>query len=155
MARRAGRHPCSGTWIDPHRGVVTLSDFFADWSPRQVWEPTTVVAMTLAVDKCTFKDVPLSRLRRSHVEQWVKTMTANLAASTIHTRVNNVRSVLRAAVRDKYLTDDPSDGVVLPRRRRAEHAMRIPTPADAAAVIDAADDWFKTYIRLCASRASV
>jgi len=71
-------------------------------------------------------------------------------ASTVPTRVNNVRSVLRAAVRDKYLAADPSEEVVLPRRRRAAQAMRIPTPAEVGAVIDTADDWFKTYVRLCA-----
>ncbi|MCS0644988.1 tyrosine-type recombinase/integrase [Curtobacterium flaccumfaciens] len=140
----------AGGWVDPNHGVTTLQEYFDQWAPRQVWEPTTVTAMTLAVDKCSFRNVRLDKLRRSHVEQWVKTMTADLAASTTHTRVNNVRSVLRAAVRDKYLGADPSEGVVLPRRRRAAQAMRIPTPAELASVIDAADDWFKTYIRLCA-----
>lgn len=140
----------TGEWVDPNRSVATLQDFFDQWAPRQVWEPTTVTAMTLAVAKCSFNSVRLEKLRRSHVEQWVKGMTTELAASTVHTRVNNVRSVLRAAVRDKYLASDPSDGVVLPRRRRAAQAMRVPTPAELGAVIDVADDWFKTYIRLCA-----
>ncbi|QSB24419.1 hypothetical protein [Curtobacterium sp. 24E2] len=104
----------AGGWVDPKHGVTTLQDYFEQWAPRQLWEPTTVTAMTLAVDKCSFRNVRLDKLRRSHVEQRVKAMTADLAASTIHTRVNNVRSVLRAAVRDKYLGADPSEGVVLP-----------------------------------------
>lgn len=140
----------TGGWVDPNVSVATLQQFFDQWAPRQVWEPTTVTAMTLAVSRCTFRSVRLDKLRRSHVEQWVKAMTTDLAASTVHTRVNNVRSVLRAAVRDKYLAADPSEGVVLPRRRRAAQAMRIPTPAEVGAVIGAADDWFKTYVRLCA-----
>jgi len=115
-----------------------------------VWEPTTVVSMTLALAKCSFKDVQFSQLRRSHVEQWVKTMTSTLAASTIHTRVNNVKSALKAAARDGYLAADPSEGVVLPRRRRASQAMRVPTPDEMRATLEAADPWFGTYIRLCA-----
>ncbi|WP_235035850.1 tyrosine recombinase XerC [Curtobacterium sp. 18060] len=140
----------SGGWVDPNVSVATLQQFFDQWAPRQAWEPTTVTAMTLAVNKCSFRSVRLDKLRRSHVEQWVKRMSADLAASTVHSRVNNVRIVLRAAVRHKYLAADPSDGVVLPRRRRAAQPMRIPTPAEMGAVIDAADDWFKTYVRLCA-----
>ena len=140
----------TGSWVDPRVSATTLHQYFDQWSVRQVWEPTTVVAMTLAIAKCSFKDVQFSQLRRSHVEQWVKTMTSTLAASTIHTRVNNVRSALKAAARDGYLAADPSEGVVLPRRRRASQAMRVPTPDEMRATLEAADPWFGTYIRLCA-----
>ena len=130
--------------------MTTLQEFFDPWASRQVWEPTTVIAMPLAVAKCSFRSVRLDKLRRSDVEQWVKTMDADLAASAIHTRVNNVRSVLRAAVRDKYLASDPSEDVVLPRRRRASQAMRVPTPGEVGAVLEAADEWFKAYVLRCA-----
>jgi hypothetical protein len=44
----------------------------------------------------------LAKLRRSHIEAWVKRMsTDGLAPGTIKTRVNNARSVLHAAVRDQ------------------------------------------------------
>ncbi|MGV8874269.1 MAG: hypothetical protein ACOH2Q_17175 [Rhodococcus sp. (in: high G+C Gram-positive bacteria)] len=43
-----------------------------------------------------------------------------LAASTIKTRFNNVRSVLKAAKRDKVLGEDPTERITLPRRRRAD-----------------------------------
>ncbi|WP_156969683.1 hypothetical protein [Knoellia subterranea] len=46
-------------------------------------------------------------MRRSHVESWVKKMDATLAASTIDTRASIVRSVLRAAVADKVIAEDP------------------------------------------------
>jgi hypothetical protein len=46
----------------------------------------------------------LRRLTRPHVEAWVKEMaTRGLAPGTIKTRVNNVRSVIRAAVRDRRI----------------------------------------------------
>lgn len=37
----------------------------------------------------------------------------DLAPGTIRTRVNNLRSVLRAAVRDRIIALDPGDGVTL------------------------------------------
>jgi len=41
--------------------------------------------MNIAANSATFANVPLRSARRSHVEQWVKQMTARkLAASTIH-----------------------------------------------------------------------
>jgi integrase len=52
--------------------------------------------------------------------------------------MNNVRAVLRAAVLDRVIPTDPSIGVTLPRRRRAEAAMTIPT-AEIGKVLKAAE----------------
>src|SRR3954451_1913895 len=107
--------------------------------------------MSLAVRSATFTDVERRLLYRSHVESWVKQMTAaGLAPGTVHTRVQNVRAVLRGAVRDRMIATDPSDGVALPRRRRREHAMSIPTPPQVGALLAAADDRFAAFVALCA-----
>ncbi len=140
----------NGTYVDPNIAKTTLAAFYADWAPRQVWAATTVTAMDVAVRGCTFKDVEFGRLRCSHVEAWVKMMSLTLAPSTIRTRVNNVRAALRAAVPDKLLASDPSEGVTLPRTRKAEHAMRIPAPETVGSVLSAADDWFRPFVALCA-----
>jgi len=140
-----------GDHIAPEVGQVTFGAFCTAWSARQVWAPTTVLAMGLAARSVTFAAVPLRSLRRSHVEQWVKIMTTRgLAASTIHTRVQNVRAVLRGAVADRLIASDPSEGVALPRRRRAEQAMVLPTTAQVGAIMASADAAFRPYVALCA-----
>lgn len=99
----------------------------------------------------SFANLPLGRIRRSHVEQWVKSMVvADLAAGTIKTRFNNVRSVFRAAVRDRLIPNDQSEGVTIPRQRRREAAMRLPTREQVGALLQAADPSFKTYTALAA-----
>jgi len=141
----------SGTYVDPATAKTTLRAFYADWSTRQVWAATTAVSMDLVIGRCSFGDVEFSKLRRSHVEAWVKEMSvAGLAPTTIRTRVNNVRSVLKAAHRDRLLMHDPTDGVTLPRRRKLEHAMTIPTSEQVGAILEAADDWFRPFVALCA-----
>jgi hypothetical protein len=80
-----------------------------------VWEKGTERAMSLALRSCSFAEVSLSRIQRSHVEAWIKTLAGDLAPSTVKTRYGNVRNILRAAVRDRLVATDPSDkGVVLP-----------------------------------------
>src|SRR5580704_9754626 len=64
--------------------------------------------------------------------------------------MNNVRAVLRAAVLDRVIPTDPSIGVTLPRRRRAEAAMTIPTTAEIGKTLKAADGPFRAYVALCA-----
>jgi hypothetical protein len=114
---------------DPKAGRITFTSFYEDWRERQVWVADTRRAMDLAAGSVPLGDVPLAKVRKSHVETWVKGMVVkDLAAGTIRARTQNVRSVLRAAVEDRVIARDPSIGVTLPRRRRAEVAMSIPSP---------------------------
>lgn len=141
----------SGQYVDPRAGRVSFAGYYAEWSVRQLWESTTFVAMDLAARGVPFSDMPLASVRRSHVEQWVKQMTVRgLAPGTIRTRVNNVRSVLRAAVRDRVIVTDPSVGVTLPRIRRAEAAMHLPGAEDVAALMHSAEPRFKAFIAVAA-----
>ncbi len=147
-----------GDWIDPAAGKVTFAAFYADWAPRQVWLSSTRENADLATAGVTFGDMPLRSIRRSHIEAWVKNMTARLAATTIDTRFTIVRGVFRAAVADRLIASDPTVGVVLPRKRKAEAAMSIPTSADVAKVLRAAEPerrpksrpGFTAYVALCA-----
>lgn len=139
------------SYVDPNAGRITFKQFYDDWSARQVWVSGTVLAMNLAAGSTTFSDVPLKSIRRSHVEAWVKRMDASgLAPGTIKTRFNNVRAVFKAAHRDRVIGTDPAAGVALPRGRRSEHAMKIPTPQEVGLLIAAAEDWFRPFVALCA-----
>jgi len=148
----------TGDYVDPKAGRVTFEGYYRLWRERQVWATGTRAAMDQAVGSVTFAHVPLGSLRRSHIEHWVKAMTTGAAATrgkplgagTIQTRMNNVRSILRGAVADRLIPRDPSQGVPLPRRRRAEVAMRIPAPAGVGSLLAAADLAFRPYVALCA-----
>lgn len=76
--------------------------------------------------------------------------TAGLAPGTIKTRYVNVRTVFRAAVKDRVIGLDPTDNVPLPRRRRADAAMTIPTPEDVGLLLVVADTQMCTFIAPCA-----
>src|ERR1700754_3083784 len=141
----------TGNYVDPKAGKITFTTYFDEWSTRQVWVPGTARAMKLAAGSTTFSDVPMKAIRRSHIETWVKSMNAaGLAPGTVTTRYNNVRAAFRAAHRHKIIASDPTDGITLPRRRRAEVAMTIPTPEDIRKIMAAADVWFRPFIGLCA-----
>src|SRR5215213_151843 len=107
--------------------------------------------MNLATGSATFADLPMKCIRRSHLEAWVKGMNAaGLAPGTIKTRYNNVRSVFKAAHRDRVIGTDPTQGVTLPRIRRSEHAMRIPSPEEVGRLLTSADPCFRPFVALCA-----
>lgn len=147
----------TGVYVDPRAGRVSLDRFYAEWSKRQVWVESTRENADLAVGSTGFKDLPLKSIRRSHVEAWVKKMDSKLAATTIRTRFIVVRSVFRAAIADRFIAEDPCEGVALPRTRRPEASMGIPTPEEVGLLIAHADSGrvstrkgFRAYVQLCA-----
>lgn len=147
-----------GDWVNPAAGKITFAGFYADWAPRQIWLSSTRANADLAVAGVTFGDMALRSIRRSHVETWVKQMSAVLAPTTIDTRFTIIRGAFRAAVADRLVPNDPTIGVVLPRKRKADAAMRIPTNADLALLPAAAEPpnrpksrpGFTAYVALCA-----
>lgn len=149
----------TGTYADPRHGRATLRDFFSEWSQRQIWETSTTRAMELAVHSSTFAGKQLRSITKADVEAWVKAMATQdrgedkprgLAPGTIHTRFSNVRTVLRAAVADRKISVDPTLGVKLPKTRRAEVAMRIPSADDVRRLLAAAAPEYRALIAVCA-----
>lgn len=144
----------TGTYVDPQRGKITFASFYREWSTRQVWVSGTKHTMDLSANSVTFGDVGLADLRPSHIEAWVKRMQDNgLEPTTIRTRFANVRNIIRAAVRDRLLARDVTQRVKLPRIRKAEAAMSIPTTQEVGAAIRACEDiepWYAGFIAVCA-----
>lgn len=148
----------TGRYVDPAAGKITFSQFYEIWNQRQIWLSTSRVSADNAVKQCTFKDVPLKNIRKSHVEAWVKHMTATLAPSTIKTRFSIVHSVLRAAVSEKVIPEDPAERVTLPAKRRGALTMELPAAEEVGTLINKADQeqrvstrvGFRAYVALCA-----
>lgn len=147
----------TGTYVDPDAGRITFQHFYDGWSQRQLWVPSTRSNADLATQSVTFGNLPLRSIRRSHVEEWIKAVDAQWAATTIKTRFVIVRSVFRAAVNDRVIAVDPCAGVVLPRRRKTEASMRVPTVDEVGRLLAHADSarvstrkGFRAYVALCA-----
>lgn len=141
----------TGQYVDPKAGKMTFDKWFEQWSKRQVWAPMTAVQGDLVRRTVTFGHVPLANLRSSHLEQWVKTMQAKkYAANTIRTRMQTVRAALKAAVRDKRLMADPSEGVKLPRRVPRSTALQVATSEQVGKLLAASVPEMRSFIGLCA-----
>jgi hypothetical protein len=54
----------TGSYVDPKAGLVTFERFYALWSQRQVWVPSTRVNADHAAASVPFAQVPLKSLRR-------------------------------------------------------------------------------------------
>lgn len=144
----------TGTYVDPQRGKITFASFYKAWAARQVWVSGTQHAMDLAANNVTFGNVAFTDLRMAHIEEWVKRMQdRGLEATTIRTRFSNVRSVIRAAVQDRVAPRDVTVSVKLPRVRKSEAAMSIPTAEEVGAAIRSTigiEPSYGAFIAVCA-----
>jgi integrase len=141
----------TGVHVVPRLGKVTVETYYGDWSSRQVWASGTRRAMDLAVRSSGLGPHQLGQVSNSHIEAWIKKMSVQpLAPGTIKTRYNNVRSVFRAAIRDRLIARDPTESIRLPRQRRIEASMRVPSIVEVGRLVDLADPSFQSFIALCA-----
>jgi integrase len=103
----------------------------------------------VAVQSVPWRESPMAGIKSSHVQEWAAGESKRgLAASTIKTRLNYIQMSFRAAVADKVIVGSPAMGVKPPRGRKAEAAMRIMTPEEVLAALDAAGD-FRGFVEVC------
>lgn len=140
----------TGRYVDPKAGKITFAQWFEQWAAAQVWATGTKLKAEQALAVATFRDSPIRAILPSHVQAWVKGMSARLAPATVKVYYNLVSSAFRAAVTDKVIAENPCAGAKLPRERRREAAMTIPTPEQVGRALEAAPEWFAPYIAVCA-----
>ncbi|QVI29927.1 site-specific integrase [Mycolicibacterium neoaurum] len=132
-------------------GRLTFKEYFDQWSPHQVWAPATVKKVDQAIGSVTFADTRLDRLRPTHIQAWIKSMVDKpLAVNTIRSRFDHVRAVVRAAVADRAIPFDVTATVTLPRARKAEAAMVIPTTEQVGDLLHHAPETFHAFVAVCA-----
>lgn len=147
----------TGTYVDPIAGKISFDEWVEKWSPLQVWELTTFDQAKVAYDSVTFGGRHLKTVRTADIQAWVKGMTKpragrpnGLAATTITTRLKFVNMAFMAAVREGLIAKNPAEGVPLPRQRRKAASMVIPTPKQVGKLLEHADDYFRTFVAVCA-----
>jgi integrase len=140
----------TGRYVDPKGGKITFAQWFDQWTAAQVWATGTKLKAEQALAIATFREHQIRSILPSHVQAWVKGMSARLAPATVKVYYNIVSSAFRAAVTDKVIAENPCTGAKLPRERRREAAMTIPTPEQLGKALEAAPDWFAPFVSVCA-----
>jgi integrase len=91
---------------------------------------------------------PLSSIRASEVQGWVKQLSDELAPSTVGTVYHYVRTVMKSAVRDRLIATSPCVDIRLPRRERPKV---VPLEVEQVeALADAVPDRLRAAVLLAA-----
>jgi integrase len=112
----------TGQYVDPRAGRITFREYAERWRAGQVHRPTTQAYIDGNLRRHVYPvigDRPLSSVRPTDVQAWVKGMTARLAPSTVGTIHGVVSGIFRAAVRDRLIVSNPCEGTRLPSVSKA------------------------------------
>ena len=108
-----------GDYVAPEVRKTTFEAYVESWVASQPWRESSAarVASLLKVHLMpAFGSRPLSAIRRTEVQTFVTGLGAVLRPASVEGVARLLRSILRAAVADGYLSRSPADGVRLPRR---------------------------------------
>lgn len=131
-----------GTHIAPAGRSRTLTEYFEEeYLKRRDLETNTVYGYRRVLENCPLKDYQLGKITRRSIEHWIQDMRkAGRKDSTIVARYACLRAILKAARADRLISEDPMLGVEVKRRRKSATKLRIPTPAQAGRLLNAAPD---------------
>jgi integrase len=112
-------------FIPPDAGSITLEEYATRFREVQAHRPSTALNYEVI---CRVHIAPglgryrLAEIRQSHVKAWMRERSAVMAPSSLRVAFKILRAILRAAVADRLISFDPSEGVKAPPvpRRKAE-----------------------------------
>jgi integrase len=124
----------TGQWVDPKAGKVTFAEYARAWQAAQVHRRNTALAVDSALRVHAlpvFGDRPISSVRRSEIQAFVKALGERLALASVAATYQHVRAVFRAAEVDRVIASSPCQRITLPRRERQQFVL-LPTDTVAA-----------------------
>ncbi len=146
----------TGSYVDPAAGKVTFGEYAEQWRAAQVHRPSTVAHVETMLRRHAYPvlgDRPMSAIRPSEVQAWVKRLSTgeggpSLAPATVGVVHGLVAAVFKSAVRDRIVTGSPCDGVKLPKRE--PHRVEPRTTEAVQAIAAAIPDRYRALVLLAA-----
>lgn len=112
-----------GTYVDPLAGKRPFAEYASDWQTHQVHRATTSAQLETNLRLHVlpyFGSMPMSSVRPSHVQAWVKDRSEHLSPSTLETVYRYVVAIFRAAAADRVIASSPCVGIKRPRPERKQ-----------------------------------
>lgn len=107
----------SGTFVDQRAGKETFRDFAERWRASQPHKPNTRRRVLSILNNWmypTLGERPIGAIRYSEVQGLVGKMATALKPASVGTNVRLLRTIFRAAVKDKVIQHSPAVDLVLP-----------------------------------------
>lgn len=141
MAEHVTAAKASDMFVSHEAGMVTVGQlyeqFVAERSP--LWKPSqarTVDSRWRTHIAPRFAEVPVNRVTRAMLQDWVSALAERRSASLTRTTANILDGILSIAVQDRRIVRNPMDGITLPRKPRKKAVRTYLTVAQLMLLAD-------------------
>jgi integrase len=141
----------TGQYVDPRSGRITFSQYAEQWRNGQVHRPSTQNYTERQLRRHAYPVLggrPMSSIRPSDIQAWVKRLSEQLAPSTVGVVHGIVSGIFRTAMRDKVIAHNPCDGTKLPKVTRSR--VKPLATEIVLALADAVPDRYRALVILAA-----
>lgn len=146
----------AGTYISPRDGKTTLGQWWAEWFPAQEWRPNTEESYSQQWRKHIeprWGNTALADIKPIKVQEWIKGLRAQYAASTVTVILSAMTGAMQDAVYNRLIdaspmppkgkhgrkkatgAKPPRPGVVIAPGELQEILARLDDPADRLLVL--------------------
>lgn len=124
----------AGTYIEPRNGKITLGEWWEQWFPAQEWRANTHESYDqrwrVNIEP-RWGSTPLAQIKPIKVQQWIKELRQQYAASTVTMIISAMTGALEDAVYNKLIDASPMP----PKGRRGRKAPTSVKPPRPGVVI--------------------
>ena len=121
MAEHVTAAKADDSFVSHEAGMVTVGQLYEQYETEKlpIWKPSqayTVKSRWRVHIAPTFADIPVNRVTREMLQQWVSELAAKRSSSLTCATAHIMAGILRLAVRDRRIVRNPMDDVTLPSR---------------------------------------
>jgi integrase len=136
-----------GAYVDPRAGRTTFKGYAESWRAVQIHRASTAAQAETHLRLHVYPRIgnrPLGAIRPSEVQTLVKSLSADLAPSTVEVVYAWVSTIFKAAVADRIITASPCVNVKLPVAHRSQV---IPlAPGVVGEIIEGIDERYRAVV---------
>ena len=141
-----------GEYVDPTAGRQTFGSYAGQWMAAQVHRPSTSALVEVDLRRHilpSFENRPLSHIRPTEIQAWVKGRSEVLAPATVERTYRCLASIMKSAVRDRLVSSSPCIDVRLPRKTCRQV---VPLSKEQVfALVEAVPDRYRALVLLAAA----
>lgn len=157
MSEHVTAAKASDMFVSHEAGMVTVGQLYEQYVAEKspLWKASqrnTVDSRWRTWIAPKFANVPVNKVTRAMLQDWVSDMAARRSASLTRTTANIMDGILAIAVHDRRVARNPMDGITLPRKPRKK-AVR--TYLTVAQLVQLADECARARIMPVQRRAMV
>lgn len=124
----------TNSYIDPQGGSRRFGELYKQWIAikKPFWKPSQLESTEASYRthvQAKWENRRIGEISQAELQEWVSDLTSHRSASVVLRAKGIVNGVLKRAVKDKLLAENPCDGLELPRKpKRKERRVYLTIP---------------------------